>query len=48
LPALFTPADPNTAAAATNTVLLTVLKAGQTINFPDDTPQTVECAAYHS
>jgi hypothetical protein len=41
LAALFTPADPNTAAAATNTVLLTVLKAGQTINFATIPPQTV-------
>ena len=41
LAALFTPADPNTAAAATNSVLLTVLKANQTINFPTIPPQTV-------
>jgi hypothetical protein len=39
--ARFTPADPTTAAGATNTVLLTVLKADQTITFGTIPPQTV-------
>ena len=38
---VFTPADPNTAAGTTNTVLLTVLKAGQAIDFGTIPPQTV-------
>ena len=39
--AIFTPADPNTAASATNSVLITVLKADQTIAFDSIPAQTV-------
>ena len=37
----FTPADPGTAMGAISTVLLTVLKADQTISFPEIPPQPV-------
>jgi hypothetical protein len=39
--AVFSPADPNTAAGATNTVLLTVQPANQTITFPGIPTQSV-------
>jgi hypothetical protein len=41
LMAVFSPADPNTAAGATNTVLLTVQPANQTITFPGIPTQSV-------
>jgi hypothetical protein len=44
LQAVFTPSDPTSYTGATNTVLLTVLKATQTISFPTIPPQTVNAA----
>lgn len=41
LMAVFSPADPNTAAGSTNTVLLTVQKANETISFPVIPPQSI-------
>ena len=41
LTAIFTPADPTTATGATNTVMLTVFKANQTIAFDPIPAQTV-------
>jgi hypothetical protein len=44
LMAVFTPADPNTAMGATNTVLLTVQMANQAIAFPGIPTQSVNAA----
>ena len=44
LMAVFSPADPNTAAGSTNTVLLTVQLANQTITFPGIPTQSVNAA----
>jgi hypothetical protein len=41
LTAIFTPSDPTSYTGATNTVLITVLKTNQVINFPTIPPQTV-------
>jgi hypothetical protein len=41
LTAMFTPSDPTSYTGATNTVLITVLKTNQAINFPIIPPQTV-------
>jgi hypothetical protein len=44
LTAVFSPADPNTAAGSTNTVLLTVQKANETISFPGIPAQSINAA----
>jgi hypothetical protein len=41
LTVIFTPADPTSYTSATNTVLITVLRTNQVINFPTIPPQTV-------
>lgn len=41
LTAIFTPSDPTSYTAATNTVFITVMKANQVISFPTIPPQTI-------